>query len=174
LVPANAPSEDAADDGRATAEELVAQGFALARQDNWVGAIRLYKEAIEKNPELNKAYGNLGFALNHLGQYEEALKVINKGLEYHEHAALYSSRAFSNKNLTRYDAAIADYDKALELGGTDYKNCNKAKADCLLELGETERAYSTVLYGLRFDPRNDGLLSLKSRIERARPEILGR
>jgi serine/threonine protein kinase len=172
LVARVGPSDDATQEAEASAEDLAAEGYAYARQDNWIRAILLYKQAIKKDPELSKAYANLGYALNHLGKYEEALDAINKGLSIREHPALYAYRAFSNKNLTRYEEAVRDYDKALDLGGTESRNY-RGKADCLLELGDEERAYSTVLYALRFDPRSDGLLSLKTRIERARPDLAG-
>lgn len=48
--------------------------------------IRLYKEAIRKDPSLQKAHANLGFALNHLGRYEEALTAIERGLACGDHA----------------------------------------------------------------------------------------
>lgn len=155
-----------------TADELVAEGFDLARQENWIGAIRKYEEAIKKDPAHQKAYASLGYSLNHLGRYDDAIQQLNKGLELGEHHSLYAYRAFSYKILARYDDAISDYDRALELRGRDSRYF-KGKADCLLELGDDEKAYSTVLYALRFDPRNEWLLSLKSRIERTRPEFSG-
>ncbi len=168
LVTTPAPSE--VSEHEQTADILVEEGFALARQDDWIRSIQKYEEAIKIDPKHSKAYAGLGYSLNHIGRYEDAIKALDKGLDLGEHHALYAYRAFSYKNLTRYADAISDYDKALELRGR-HSGYLKGRADCELELGDEEKAYSTVLFALRFDPRNDWLHSLKSRIERARPDL---
>jgi tetratricopeptide (TPR) repeat protein len=102
-----------------TPEELVEEGFALSRIQRWDAAIARYQVAIKKDPDFTKAYRNLGFALNHVRQYEQAVEVLKKGLALPatlpEHAAgmLYEC-SYALFNLTRYDAAYDDIQEALK------------------------------------------------------------
>jgi hypothetical protein len=155
-----------------TADSLVEQGFALGQQGDWIGSIRKYREAIAIDAQHSKAHANLGFALNHLGLYEEAKQVLTDALELGEHPALYSYRAFSNRNLRQYEAALADLEKAREDRPHDPR-IYKDMASCLIEIGEPEKAYSAVLLALRYDPRNERLLTLRRQFEITNPDIMG-
>lgn len=153
-----------------TADSLTDRGFELARQGDWMQAIRHYEQAIEIDPDFQKAYANLGFSLNHLGLYEPALEKLNEGIKRGDHPALFSYRAFSFRNMRRYKEAVDDLDRALESRPHDTRLL-KEKAICLLEEGDVERAYTTVLLGLRYEPANDRLISLKNRIEITSPDL---
>jgi serine/threonine protein kinase len=101
-----------------TSEQLVEQGFALSRNQRWDGAIACYETAIKKDPNLQKAYKNLGFALNHVRRYEPAVEILTKALSlpssFPEHlAGLLYERSYAFFNLTKYDAALNDIQKAI-------------------------------------------------------------
>lgn len=63
-----------------TPDQLVQEGFTLTRMQRWDAAIARYEAAIKKDPNFQKAYRNLGFALNHVRQYEAAVEILTKGL----------------------------------------------------------------------------------------------
>ena len=85
----------------------------------WDAAIDRYEAAIKKDPAFQKAYRNLGFALNHVRQYERAVDVLTKGLSLpatladHLAGMLYE-RSYASFNLTKYEAAYADIQDALK------------------------------------------------------------
>jgi serine/threonine protein kinase len=102
-----------------TPEQLVDEGFALTRIHRWDAAIARYEAAIEKDPKLQKAYRNLGFALNHVRQYEQAVEVLTRGLslpvaQANHLAGLLYERSYAYFNLTKYDDAYNDIQNALQ------------------------------------------------------------
>ena len=104
----------------ATAEALVEEGFALSRMQRWDASIARYEAAIKQDTSFQKAYRNLGYALNHVRQYETAVEVLTKGLSLpaalpdHLAGMLYE-RSYALFNLTRYDDAYRDVQEALKL-----------------------------------------------------------
>lgn len=101
-----------------TAEALVEEGFALSRMQRWDAAIARYEAALKRDPAFQKAYRNLGFAMNHIRQYETAADVLSKGLALPgaqpEHlAAMLYERSYALVNLTKYDDALRDIEAAL-------------------------------------------------------------
>lgn len=114
-TPAVIPQTDTSE---ATPEELVEEGFALSRLQRWDAAIVRYETALKRNPAFQKAYRNLGFALNHVRQYERAVDVLSRGLSLGaalpDHlAGMFYERAYARFNLTRYDEAYEDIQEAL-------------------------------------------------------------
>jgi serine/threonine protein kinase len=106
------------DSDEGSAEELVEQGFALSRLQRWDAAIARYESAIQKDPSFQKAYKNLGFAFNHVRQYERAVTVLTQALAlpaiFPDHlASLLYERSYAFFNLTKYDAAFNDIQKAI-------------------------------------------------------------
>jgi tetratricopeptide (TPR) repeat protein len=102
-----------------TPEQLVDEGFALTRIHRWDAAIARYEAAIEKDSKLQKAYRNLGFALNHVRQYEQAVEVLTRGLslpvaQANHLAGLLYERSYAYFNLTKYDDAYNDIQTALQ------------------------------------------------------------
>ena len=102
-----------------TPEQLVEQGFALSRNQRWDAAIARYETAIKKDPEYQKAYRNLGFALNHVREYDQAVDILTKGLSFPaaqpDHiAGLLYERSYAYFNLTKYDEAFEDIQAALK------------------------------------------------------------
>jgi serine/threonine protein kinase len=103
----------------ASAEVLVEEGFVLSRMQRWDAAIDRYEAAIKRDPAFQKGYRNLGFALNHVRRYEEAVEVLTKGLSLpasnpdHLAGMLYE-RSYAFFNLTKYDAAYEDIQEALK------------------------------------------------------------
>jgi serine/threonine protein kinase len=115
-TPSSSRSTNAPD---ATPEQLDADGFALTRMQRWDAAIARYEAAIKKDPTYQKAYRNIGFALNHVRQYEPAVEMLSKGLSLpvalpdHVAGMLYE-RSYAYLNLTKYDDAYNDIQEAMK------------------------------------------------------------
>lgn len=103
-----------------TPDQLVEEGFLLSRGNRWDAAVERYRQALSADADFQKAYRNLGFALNRLRQYDEAVAVLTKGLALpaaapeHRAGMLYE-RSYAFFNLTRYEEALQDVEEALKL-----------------------------------------------------------
>jgi serine/threonine protein kinase len=64
-----------------SAASLTEEGFSLAQADDWAGAGMKYRQAIALDSNYIRASSNLGYALNRLGRYEEAIEVLDLGLK---------------------------------------------------------------------------------------------
>jgi serine/threonine protein kinase len=118
-VPLPKPTTEPPVTSQATPEELVQEGFLLTRMQRWDAAIAKYEAALSANPSLQKAYRNLGYALNHVRKYDQAVSVITTGLSLQaalpEHmAALLYERSYAHFQLTNYDEAYSDIQSALK------------------------------------------------------------
>jgi tetratricopeptide (TPR) repeat protein len=98
------------------------RGFARQRLGNHQGAIEDYGHAIDLGePETNQAqyhfYRGLCFAA--LGQVEEAVSEYTRSIElYPDHPGPYHMRGklYAGDELERFEDAIQDFDKLMELG----------------------------------------------------------
>ncbi|MCM3901381.1 MAG: tetratricopeptide repeat protein [Pyrinomonadaceae bacterium] len=54
------------------AETLIEEGNRWAKAGRWPEAVEAYKRAVELDPCVALAYGNLGDAYTQLGRYQEA------------------------------------------------------------------------------------------------------
>jgi serine/threonine protein kinase len=150
---------------------LTDAGFELTKTGDWEGAIRLYRAAIESDGSFGRAFSNLGFALNRLGQYEETIRVLTDGMKVIKDAnilhRLYDTRGFARSNLKRYAEAIEDFSKALELNDNNPR-VYYHRAESAAQLGEVEMAYSDVFSALERDPDFVSAIRLKERLDRGR------
>lgn len=161
-LPTAAPQPDQ------TAESLTDQGFELARRDDWIGAISLYEKAINIEPDFGRAYANLGYALNRLGQFQNAIDLLSKGIERSTDDALlhrlYDTRGFARSRLKDYDGAIGDFTEAVNLNRTNPRvYYHRAESKALA--ARYDEAYSDVLLALKLDPGYPPALRLRQRLE---------
>ncbi|MBR3497725.1 MAG: tetratricopeptide repeat protein [Selenomonadaceae bacterium] len=98
------------------AGQKFAEAFKLAEGGDNSGAIKLYTEAIELNPNLIQAYNNRGNTYKNLGDYHRAIQDYDKAIELNPNFAnAYCGRGIAYKNSGDYHRAIQNYDKAIEL-----------------------------------------------------------
>jgi tetratricopeptide (TPR) repeat protein len=168
VVPAAAPVSPPQPAPQRTALELTDEGFEHARNDDWAAAITLYRQAIEADPSYARAYSNLGYALNRLGLYGDAIGVLSEGIEKTPNSVLlhrlYDSRGFARSNLKDYDGAIQDFTRALEYTQTNPRVYHH-RAESKALAGRYSEAYSDTLLALRFDPFYSPALRLRGKLE---------
>ncbi len=150
---------------------LTDEGFALAQRDDWAGAVAKYREAIALEQGYSRAYANLGYALNRLGQYEEAIEVLDQGISRATEKfllhSMYDSRGFAKSNLTKYSEALEDFNKAVQLNPRNPRVlCHRAETLALMT--RYSEAYTDALMALKIDPDYPRALRLKDRLEKQR------
>ena len=156
-----------------TADELTNEGFTLTRSDNWIGAIKKYEEAIQVDSSYLRAYSNLGYALNRLGNYDRALEVASTGIERADVTdeaqtillgRLYDVRGFAKSRLKDYGGAINDFSISLDFVPTNPRVLyHRAESKALS--GEYDGAYSDVLRSLSLEPDFTPSLRLRKKLE---------
>ena len=107
------------------ANQKFEDGLKCYYAKDYDGAIRLYNEALDLNPNWDFAYNNLAMAYNDLGQYERAIADYDKAIELNPNDAdFYFNRGGTYKNLKQFDRAIQDYNQALKLNPNDADTYN--------------------------------------------------
>lgn len=109
-------------------------------------SIKIYEEAIEKNPNSVTALNNLGYAKLKKKNYQIAISYFDKVINLQDdYAFAYNNRGFANLKLGKLDDAKNDIYKSIELNTKNsyaYKNLalyflrlnEKSKAiDCLIQ-----------------------------------------
>ncbi|MCU0291151.1 MAG: protein kinase [Thermoanaerobaculaceae bacterium] len=143
---------------------LVERGFQLTREQHWEQAVGIYRRAIEQAPGLQRAYWYLGFALNHLGRFEEAVDALNCGVGLptsnpeHTSQFLYAL-AFAYMNLKRYPEALQHVEKALVLQPRSSRTIF-LRARINTELGRNPEALRDANEVLRLNPEHAGAIRL--------------
>ena len=80
-----------------------------------------------------------GYALSKQKNFESSIKKYSISLELHEHADAYNNRGLDYANLGKYDKAIEDFNKAIELN-PDLAVAYYNRGNTYVELGEYDRA----------------------------------
>ena len=79
-------------------------------------ALKSYQDALRKNPQFINAKRGVARSLMQLGQNEKALETFNEVIASEpEFGASYANRGILNDRMGNYKAAIADYNKAIQL-----------------------------------------------------------
>lgn len=152
-----------------SAEELAFEGYRLARAQRWEAAISYYRRALAADHTFVRAHWNLGFALNHIGNYAEAIDVLTKGLslniEDEEHLShFYYALSYAKSNLKKYDEALADISHSLKLR-PDSLRALYLRARIRVFQEDIEGARYDVSEILRLSPTHPGALRLREELD---------
>ncbi len=152
-----------------SAERLTDEGFALARQNQWPLAMQKYLKAIEVDPKYARAYSNLGYAFNRLGQFDKGIEYLTQAISLAgDDVSLlhrtYDNRGFALSNLKDYDGAVADFTKALEYNASNPR-VYYHRAESHAQAGNYGEAYDDVQAALKLDPDMDAALRLRGRLQ---------
>jgi len=154
-----------------SAEELTDEGFIEARRGNWEEAIRLYRRALAQDPAYARAHSNLGFSLNKLGKYDEAINVLTQGLVRAKDttvlARLHDTRGFSRSSLKDYVGAIEDFTMSLQYNRYNPKVLyHRAESKALA--GLIDSAIHDVISSLQIAPDLAPAMRLRQKLESIR------
>ena len=121
------------------AKPLVERGIQSRRSALFEKALQEFNEAIRLNPEYAEAYFNRGKTRREQGDSDKALRDYNEALRLNPDYvdALYA-RAHVLEDKALYKAAIANYQRFLELGGGDIYG-NKAKVEQTIQFLQQNR-----------------------------------
>jgi tetratricopeptide (TPR) repeat protein len=118
-----------------------------------------------------RAFSNLGYALNRLGKYEEAIRVLSDGIKVTKDSnilhRLYDARGFARSNLKLFADAIEDFSRALEINDGNPR-VYYHRAESAAQLGQIDQAYKDVFAALELDPDLPGAIRLKERLDLGR------
>jgi tetratricopeptide (TPR) repeat protein len=164
--------------GRRKAVEHYNRGVQLAKVENYAAARAEFAEALRLRPKFPEAHNSLGYVLNQLGRYEEAIPHFQAAADaekFRGRPLAYLNLGTAYSNAHDYDAAQRAVRKSLELEPTAQgyyvlaqvyavRNNTAEALDALercLAL-ESQRVYAvemdTVFDGLRTEPRFRALL----------------
>jgi serine/threonine-protein kinase len=167
------PAQSAAVPKAGSGEELDNEGFQLARAKRWPQAIEAYRRAIEIDPAYRKAYWNLGFAYNRVGNYTEALDILSKGLalppspprDYR--AGMLYERSIARASLKLYDEALADVTESLRLNPDSVRSLYfRARVNLLM--GNLDAAVGDAREVLRLNPDHSAALRMIDQVTKGR------
>lgn len=96
-------------------DSLNNRGVLHGRQGDFERALEDLRNAITINPNDALAWSNLGLAYHELGQFDSAIKTYEKAIQLTPNAQVLFQRGNAHYANHSYDAAIADYSKAVEL-----------------------------------------------------------
>lgn len=119
--------------------QKVAEGWKLWDKKDFNGAVKLFDEAIELNPNNAEAWGGRGTAYYNLKQYDRAIQDYNTAIELNpNYSGYYKSRGRAYNHLKQYEQAIQDFNKVIRINpnlasvaynnrGFSYANLGKYK-----------------------------------------------
>jgi serine/threonine-protein kinase len=151
-----------------TAKEVGDEGFRFSEEGHWEMAIQKYREAISMDPAFGLAYRNLGYALNRVGQFKEAVEVLTKAVSLTTQDAplhrIYDLLGFSKMSLKDYAGAVADFTSSLKYSANDPRVLIH-RAEAHAQVGEFSKALQDLNRALRLEPANRHAIRLKTRLE---------
>ncbi|MDZ7961221.1 MAG: tetratricopeptide repeat protein [Aulosira sp. DedQUE10] len=109
------------------AEAYLNRGLANYRQQDYLSAIADYQRAIALKPYEFRAYYNLALAHAATNKYLEAIVDYNLALSQISPSAnllladIYNDRGLARLQLQDFEAAMADFSKAIQLDANDYR-----------------------------------------------------
>ncbi len=129
---------------KAEVEAMIDAGNNFFNEKNYVLAIATYSMALSEDPKNAGAECNIGFALNEMEQYENAMLHFTKALEMNPKLAnAHFGKGNSQFQLQKYEEAITEYDKALVIDHKHVKAWHN-KGYALHKLGKEELAMECI------------------------------
>jgi len=113
---AKEPTEKVREDKKISALDFVLRGNKAYEGNDFFEAEKLYRRAIELNPNNALAHNNLGNVLRDLKRHDEAEAMYRRAIELNPNNALaHNNLGNALRDLKRHDEAEAMYRRAIEL-----------------------------------------------------------
>lgn len=133
-------------------QNLFSKAVSLSNMGQYDGAVKIYRELVEKKPENARYHYGLGVALHELERYEEAWEEKQEALKLEaDNAQYYNSIGVTLHELKRYKEALKEKKKALEMDPDNSKYYDSLGVT-LYELGHYEEALEKMKKALEMDP----------------------
>jgi tetratricopeptide (TPR) repeat protein len=138
----------------ATKASFEAAKTALAAK-NYDEAIRLFKEAAEKDPTQHVIYANLADAYSQQKKYDESIEAYKKAIELKpDEAAYYNNLGIAYGNANKIDDATQSLQKAAELNPTGAGQSYYNLGAVLTNKGKTKEASEAFKKSIELNPAN--------------------
>ena len=131
------------------------QGTGCLELNDHAAAYDHFKHALDLNPtaeDIPSIYSYMGVCLKEMGQYREALKVLQSGAELDsDRTDIYNLMGFCHFMLKEHEAAIDNFNKVIELdpsSAIDYANI----ASNYRDMGDRQAAIQFYKIALSLDP----------------------
>jgi tetratricopeptide (TPR) repeat protein len=135
-----------------SADYYLDKAIEYHQKGEYDNAIRFYGEAIELQPDYEKAYNNRGNAYSDLKQYDKAISDYNKAIEFKpNYAVAYFNRGITYDDLKKFNEAIADYTKAIEFK-PDYAEAYNNRGAVYSDLQKYNEAIADYTKAIEFKP----------------------
>jgi len=131
LMATNRPNEaiacfnDALRQNGDSAEVHYNLAIALGKQKKYDEAIEHLAKVLQLNPMYPEAHNKIGFALQLAGRPDEAIKYLNEGLKINKGQETYANLGSAYIQVGKYDLAIKNLTKAIELKPDNIDVLNK-------------------------------------------------
>lgn len=155
--------------GCGKADKSYNEGMEYIKSEDYSKALKCFDAAINENADKAEYYIGAGMAYNYLGRYEEAVDEFSHAFQESENTIsntnnkqLYYGNAISDYGLAKYDKAIENCNKALEIkqvdnlnekirfllaasyqANGDYDNAQKVYADIIKADKKNTKAYTS-------------------------------
>ena len=98
------------------------RGVVAFGRANYAEAESFLRRAAELAPDYTSIYKNLSAALYKQGKVDEAAAALQDALEIEPQGSIYTNLGTLQFFLGRYEASVASFERAIELGANDYLN----------------------------------------------------
>ncbi|OHB78244.1 MAG: hypothetical protein A2V98_21295 [Planctomycetes bacterium RBG_16_64_12] len=156
--------------GAVSAEELADEGYRLVQAKRWQQAIDAYSKAIQADPNYRKAYWNLGYVYNRIGNPDAAIQILDKGLDLPPsgrdyRAGMFYERSIALASLKRYERALADINESVRLNPDSARSLYFRARISLLQ-GDLDAALRDARDVLRIVPDHSAALRIIDQISK--------
>jgi tetratricopeptide (TPR) repeat protein len=117
-----------------------ALGLALQSQDRLEEAVASYQRAVQLRPGYATAVGNLALACSWRGELDQALTLSQEVAHLRPDAAAHAALGLVHERRGEFDAALASYERALQLD-PNCPDAHKGRATVCLLHGDLERGW---------------------------------
>ncbi len=120
-------------------------------------AVRLYRQALEEQPDDSALWANLGRVHQALGHHDEAVAHLRRALDLEPNrSGLHHDLGVSFMALGQLDLALASFDEALRLDGNDPK-VHQSAGFARMKKGDPAAAAACYRQALELDPDDPSL-----------------
>jgi Flp pilus assembly protein TadD len=147
---------------------LVNEGWTAFNENDFDGAILLFTQAAQANPNSYYAFYSRGTTYAYTYQYELARADFDRAIELNtgRDFSVYINRGILNLITQEYEAAIVDFNRAIEVGPEPFCNCltspYSARGYAHYRLGEFDEAFADYATTLESRPEDPPTLVLRS------------